>query len=269
MSALEEVVLRESIGLVVPTIDTELPVLAAAKERFSGLGCLMLVSDRGFVDTCSDKWSTFTAFRDIGVPTPESWLPPERGLSEWVGELWPRDEPLFVKPRRGSSSKDAYAIDASEVPAYVGRIDDPIIQRRMTGPEITVDCLLSLEGEPLHYVPRERIRTLGGESIQGRTLDDKEIAVWLSGVLDACSRLGARGPITLQAFLTPAGPVLTEVNPRFGGGYPLARAAGGDYPAWLVGHLDAQPTQLELGGYVRDLYMTRYSVEHFAPDLPW
>ena len=83
-------------------------------------------------------------------------------------------------------------------------VPDPIVQEVLTGPEITIDALLDLEGRPLHYVPRRRIRTLGGESIQGVTLDhDPALEPWIVRVLERSAEMGAAGPLTLQAFLTP------------------------------------------------------------------
>ena len=118
-------------------------------------------------------------------------------------------------------------------------VREPIVQEVLTGPEITIDALLDLDGRPIHYVPRRRIRTLGGESIQGVTLEhDTAFETWIEDVLDRCSAMGARGPLTLQAFMGTAGPVLSEINARFGGGFPLALEAGGAYPGWLLDMID-------------------------------
>ena len=62
-------------------------------------------------------------------------------------------------------------------------VREPIVQEVLTGPEITIDALLDLEGRPIHYVPRRRIRTLGGESIQGVTLEhDTAFETWIEDV---------------------------------------------------------------------------------------
>jgi carbamoyl-phosphate synthase large subunit len=155
-------------------------------------------------------------------------------------------------------------------------VPQPVIQECLKGPEITVDALISSGGKVVHYVPRRRIRTLAGESIQGVTIDDHDLRSWLIDVLNtrnlhlnAVSAGGGRGPVTLQAFITDTGPVLTEVNPRFGGGYPLSHAAGGRYTDWIVADLEGRPIQVELGSYVRGLHMSRFHVEHFAAGPLW
>jgi carbamoyl-phosphate synthase large subunit len=89
------------------------------------------------------------------------------------------------------------------------------------------------------------------------------------GVLHACSAMGGRGPLTIQAFLTQRGPVLSEVNARFGGGFPLAFEAGADYPAWLMDMVAGKSVEPLLGAYEPGVYMTRYNVEHFVRRPHW
>ena len=80
------------------------------------------------------------------------------------------------------------------------------------------------------------------QSIQGVTIPDEDFRDWMLKLLGAISDLGGIGPMTLQAFLTGEGdPVFSEVNPRFGGGFPLGHAAGGRYPEWILRMLDGEP----------------------------
>lgn len=257
-----ELVRDNQIGLIVPTIDPELSVLAEHQEAFAEAGCTALVSSASFVELSGDKWLTREAFTAQGVGTPNSWLPEQLGSAELPSRL-------FVKPRDGSASRDTYRATPETLATILPRVPNAIVQEELSGPEVTIDALLDLTGTPLHYVPRIRLRTLAGESIQGVTLADTDIRVWLEELLRAAARLGARGPITLQAFLTPQGPVLIEVNPRFGGGFPLAYAAGGHYPEWLLALLYGEAVTPKLGQYQVGLYMTRYNVEHFTTEPLW
>ena len=177
---------------------------------------------------------------------------------------------MFVKPRRGSGSLDVYEVRRDQLGSILPLVPDPIVQEVLSGPEITIDALLDFDGHPIHYVPRRRIRTLGGESVQGVTLDhDASLEGWIERLLNLCASLGAIGPLTLQAFLTPGGPVLTEVNARFGGGFPLGLAAGAEYPAWLLDMVDGQQVRPRLGEYESGVFMTRYHVEHFTRQPTW
>lgn len=250
------------IGLIVPTIDPELAVLAANAPIFADAGCTALVSSLSFVELSGDKWLTHEAFAARGVDVPESWTAEEAASATLPPQL-------FLKPRDGSASRDTYRATPETLATVLPRVKNAIIQEELSGPEITIDALLDLDGTPLHYVPRIRLRTLAGESIQGVTIDDDDIREWLNNLLQVAAQLGAHGPITLQAFLTPRGPVLIEVNPRFGGGFPLAYAAGGHYPEWLLALLRGERLEPRIGQYQKKLYMTRYNVEYFTTEPLW
>jgi carbamoyl-phosphate synthase large subunit len=201
-------------------------------------------------------------FAQRGIATPAGWLPPVP-----AGIELPRR--LFIKPRDGSASANIYSVDRENLDQILPLVPNAIIQEELQGAEITIDALIDFSGTPLHYVPRVRLRTLAGESIQGRTISDRDISLWLAECLTVAAQMGARGAITLQAFLTPNGPVLTEINPRFGGGFPLGHAAGAHYPEWILQLLEKKTLQPRLGDYTPNVYMTRYYREHFFTALLW
>ena len=258
-----DVVSRHEISVVIPTIDSDLEVLAAAQVAFGAIGCWVALSSMSFVATTADKYQTGLAFGAKGISVPRSWLPP-------IAEPADLPELVFVKPRRGSASQDVHQVDRRKLESILHLVPGPLVQEALLGPEITIDALLDIDGRPIHFVPRLRIRTLGGESIQGRTLDhDDAIEDWIERILMVCAAMGASGPLTVQAFLTRHGPVLSEINPRFGGGFPLALAAGGLYPAWLLDMVGGREVLPRLREYEPGLYMTRYHVEHFTRSPQW
>lgn len=257
-----ELVRRYEIKLVVPTIDTELPVLARAATSFAEHGCRALVSALGLIGICHDKYLTVQAFRTRGIRVPASWLPEELESADLP-------ERLFLKPRNGSASQHTYRSKRDELSRILPWVPNPIIQEEVRAVEITIDALLDWTGRPVHYVPRTRTRTIGGESIQGVTLPDDTLCDWICRVLTVVGDLGGNGPITLQAFLTDGEPTLSEINPRFGGGVPLTLAAGGDYPEWLLLELEGKTLAPRIGDYRRNLYMTRYYSELFVEGPRW
>lgn len=246
-------VLRDyEIGLLVPRTDIELPLLARHRDKIEEMGITSLVSSRDLIEVTEDKWWFHQRFEDLGFDLPRSWLPEDLPPST---EL---PEDLFIKPRQGSSSKHAYACSSDDLATYLEIVPDPIVQERLPGIEITVDGYFDLEGEPIHYCPRERLKTVGGESFIGRTKEDNETGDWLRATMTKLGELGARGPLCFQAFVTDDGPKLTEVNARFGGGFPLTEEAGGRYPEWAVAEARGEELTPKMGTYERDLYMTKY-----------
>ena len=71
------------------------------------------------------------------------------------------------------------------------------------------------------------------------------------------------GPCTIQCF-REHGEVLgiTDINTRFGGGFPLPLAAGGDYPALILAMAAGQEVAPRLGEYRSGVVMTRFLSEH-------
>ena len=252
---------RYDVGMIVPTIDTELPLYAHYRDRFESKGVMTLVSSLELIETTSSKKRTEEVFTPAGIRTPRSW-----GGS--LGHLNDLPSELFVKPDRGSASAHTYQSSPEHLEAILALVPDPIVQERIDAIELTVDALLDLRGVPVHLVPRIRLKTVGGESVQGVTMPDDTIREWLLRVFDVVAGLGGWGPMTVQLFLTAPEPTLVEVNPRFGGGFPLAYEAGAQYPQWILRMLDGQKLEPRLGQYRRGLFMTRSLVERFI-DGAW
>lgn len=255
VETLTRIARAENVRLVVPTIDTELALMAKLAESWGKDGRIIVISSPDFVELTADKWTTTLRLGALGIATPVSWLDPEAALRESSASTF------FVKPRRGSASLMAAPVSRRQVAAALSLIEEGVIQERLNGVEITVDVLLDLSGRLVHYVPRIRLKTLAGESIEGRTLAATDLENWIERVGQAVARLGARGVITVQAFLTDRGPVLTEINPRFAGGFPLAYAAGADYPSWLIEMALGREVPARLGAYEVGMTLTRYLID--------
>ena len=253
---LRAIVEREGVRLLVPTLDTGLRLFAENAADLKSLGCQAVISSPEFIEITRDKWKTGQHFAAAEIAVPRSWLP---------GDLQNADLPeeLFVKPRSGAASIDTHRATASNIAALLDHVSNPIIQEFLNGEEITIDALISFKGVPIHFVPRRRLKTIGGESVQGVTIRDSNLTIWIEKLLSVCAESGARGALTIQAFLTSTGPVLTEINARFGGGFPLAHAAGAEYPKWLIQEMLGQNIEPRMGDYREGLYMTRHSVEVF------
>lgn len=264
ISRLLELVQKHEVRLLVPTIDTELQILADHKAQFESLGCRVHISSSDFIRITGDKWLTMQAFVEERITVPASWLPENLPAEQELPER------LFLKPRDGSASQHTYGIHKSELQVTLPRVPNVIIQEEVAGQEIIIDAFIAQDGRAIHFVPRWRIRTLGGESIQGVTISSEGmLGEWLNDVLSAAGHLGARGAITLQAFQTSQGFKLSEINPRFGGGFPLGYAAGGHYPQWLLQELNGEIVSSRLGAYQVGLYMTRANTEYFTTQPQW
>ena len=213
------------VGMVVPTIDTELLLLSGLKQEFAERGINVIVSDGLFVSMCRDKRNTgeFFESHDIRVP---------RKVDKYNPTF-----PLFAKPYDGSLSTNLHYIKtADEMTKEI--LDDPKLLfmeyiDKSVYKEYTVDMYYGRDNHVKCIVPRERIEIRAGEINKGRTAKN-EILKYLRTKLEYIE--GCVGCICIQLFFHPETKDMVgiEVNPRFGGGYPLSYMCGGNYPELLI-----------------------------------
>lgn len=243
--ALLEISRKAHIDLLIPLIDTELPALSQARERFAEIGCRVVVSSPEVVLTCGDKLAAFDFLRSHGIPTPRTWLP-EQALA-----LKRHRFPYFLKPRFGSASRGNFIVrHVKELESLIRMVPEAIVQELVPGIEHTLDVYTGLDGVPRCVVPRRRIEVRGGEVTKALTV--RHPAIIDMGVRVATALAGCVGLITIQLFLAEDESIkVIEVNPRFGGGVPLAIHAGADFPRWLLmewlGRKPHPPGRLQAG----------------------
>jgi carbamoyl-phosphate synthase large subunit len=216
------------VKLIVPTIDTELPIYAADRQLFEDHGIDVAISSCETVQIACDKVLTHEFLTSWGIPTVR-----QMALREFLesGERWPF--PLIVKPRRGSASIGVKRIDSeAALLADSGSTQDLIVQEFAQGFECTVNVFVDRSGKCICAVPHRRIESRGGEVSKAVTLRDQRVISIARKVAEALP--GAYGALNVQCFVTGERVVVNEINARFGGGYPLAFEAGANFPLWLL-----------------------------------
>lgn len=258
--AILEAIQAHGVAALIPTTDTDLPVIAEQRDVIAQTGCLPLIGEKQVIDTCRDKVRTFAHLRRHGIDTPETYTPAQ------LHTLPAKRFPLFIKPRTGSASQWVHRIDDElDLDYYVNRVRDPIIQEFVAGVEHTLDVYVGLSGVPRCVVPRARWQVRTGEVSKGVVVKDPEI---MNAGKKLVETLGpsVRGVVTLQCIVTPDRRIrFIEINPRFGGGAPLAIAAGADFPGWIVQELRGSAPQIAFDGFRHGLCMLRYDWSVFMP----
>lgn len=258
IDALAEIVRRHDIGLLIPLLDSELRVLAEAREKFAALGCTAVISSPAVIETCQDKIATFRALQNAGIDTPQTW--------PWVAIVEQKQHrfPYYMKPRQGSAAKGNFVIrDLDELRVLGKRVPDAIVQEYVEGKEYTMDVYTGLEGVVRCVVPRKRLEVRTGEVSKGLVVKDPDImavGVRVAQILGEC-----RGVITVQCIRTPQGRIrVIEMNARFGGGVPLAIHAGADFPKWILQeHLGRRP-RINPTGFRDGVAMLRFDDSVFV-----
>ena len=219
LEALVKICKDNEIALVVPTIDTELEILAKNKQNIEKeSGAIILISDYESVAVCCDKFKTAEYFETHGFEYPKV-IEQEKLKAEDC------KFPLFIKPLDGSSSINAFKVNnESELKFFMNYVKKPIVQEYVSGTEYTVDCFSDFDGNIITVVPRIRLATRGGEVLKGKI--DKNPVI-IDNVKNLLTSFGFIGQITVQCFLTGDGTIkYIEINPRFGGGAPMSIYAG-------------------------------------------
>ena len=217
---------REKVDCLIPTIDTDLLLLAKNKFRFEQIGTRVLISNPEKVKLCRDKNYTADYFISLGLKSPR----PFNSVKKYEDELnsGKQSFPAFIKPKDGSSSINAYRVDTPEdLKLYADKIGDYIIQPFVSGKEYTIDIFCDYEGNPVYITPRERMAVRAGEVLKTRIVQDE---VMIGEMKTLIADYKPCGQITVQLIRdeNTGDNYYIEINPRFGGGAPLSIKAGAD-----------------------------------------
>jgi carbamoyl-phosphate synthase large subunit len=251
VDAIAGLVSEHDVRLVVPLNDLDHPVLARAGARLEP--AVLLLPDADVCDLVSDKLEAHRFFVERGIASPRSWAPEEV----------PDDAryPLLVKARQGFGSRHIYrADDPQELEFFLRYTRVPsFVQERCRGEEFSIDVFCDLEGRCLNAIPRTMLLSKGGESIKGTSLRDRELIEHGRMVAET---VGIKGPANVQCFREPDGTLpVTDVNTRFGGGFPVPLAAGSRYPELALALARGESLEPRLGDFEEGVTMTRFFSE--------
>lgn len=225
ISVLLQYCIEKEIRLIIPTIDTELLILARNKQLFQDNNITIVITSTEFIEKCRNKREIHKFFESVDIATAKEYSKEEYTL------------PVFIKPYDGSRSKDIFLIRKKEdfrnyhfensKLMFLEYIDHNEYE------EFTCDMYYDKNHHLKCVVPRKRIEVRDGEVNKGLTQKNELVAI----LREKMSFInGAIGCFTAQFFLHKTNHKIygIEVNPRFGGGYPLSYLAGANFPKWII-----------------------------------
>lgn len=222
---------EESIDALIPTIDTDLLLLANNRLTFESYGTKVFISDPEKVAICRDKRYTADYFIRLGLKSPQ----PVDDVKDYNDGF-----PAFIKPKDGSSSVNAYKVNnVQELISYSRQVPDYIIQPFIDGVEYTVDAFCDYDGNPILITPRIRLAVRAGEVLKTEISQDDVIIEEMKKVI---ADFKPRGQITVQLMRDKktGEDYYIEINPRFGGGAPLSIKAGADSAEMILRILNGE-----------------------------
>ena len=234
-----DVVRAEGIDIVIPNMDAATVALSAVAGQLADAGVWAVVSAHGLCRAMEDKVLA------------EQWFA-ARGLRIPGRTAWPR----ILKRRLGFGSRDMYvARDQLELGRILAGIEAAsyLEQEMCAGAEYTVDAYVDRAGRLVAAMPRQRLAVIDGEVNESLSAHHAAIEGIVAGLFGTG---GWQGPLTAQFIDTASGPVLIEVNPRFGGGVTHAIHCGLDFPRWIIRERLGRPLPAA-PAWVAGSFMTR------------
>lgn len=241
---------------VLSLIDPELSLLAENKEAFLEIGTTPIVSDYDLIEMCFDKYQFYQLLVKNEFKTIKSYIDKEEFHKDI--ELEAIKYPVFVKPVRGSASINISKVTSKEeIEQLFNRYDNLMIQEFMDGTEYGVDTYIDMiTGEPIAIFIKEKIKMRAGET-------DKSVSVIDDKLFDLIKKFIAtfrfKGIIDIDIFKVKDEYYISEVNPRFGGGYPHAYECGVNVPGMIIKNLGCEMNTDKIGEYDENIYMMKYN----------
>lgn len=247
---------KESIDGVLSLIDPELSLLSANEEKFKTVGTTIIGSPYDLCEMALDKMRMYEWLKMHDYKCARSWIDKETFYKAVeAGEV---TYPVFIKPYRGSASISiSKAYDKETVDVRFAHEDDLMIQEFLNGREIGADVYVDMiSGEVVSIFTKNKIKMRAGET-------DKAVSFKDSALFDLIETFvmeaGFRGQIDIDIFEIDGQYYISEVNPRFGGGYPLAYECGVDHMKLILENLRGNANKKIIGAYEEGIYMMKYN----------
>lgn len=246
---------KEDIKGVFSLIDPELSLLSKNKEKFLEIGVTPFVSDYDVVETCFDKFKMFNKCLEANIPSVKSYIDFKKVKEDLdKGTL---AFPVFVKPYNGSCSVGIQRVDnLVDLEFLFAKYDNFMVQEYMNGTEYGVDVYVDLISNNIVSIfIKKKILMRAGETDKSVSVKNDKL---FSLIENFVKKMGFKGQIDIDVFEKNGEFYISEVNPRFGGGYLHAYECGCKFPKYILNNLQGKINIPEIGNYEENIYMMKY-----------
>lgn len=247
---------KEKIGAVLTLIDPELSLLAKYKEKFYEIGVQVIGSDYLLCERCLNKWEMFCWLEGHGYRCAKTYIDKEQFfLDVKLGKI---RYPVFVKPICGSASISISKVyDEETVDLLFAHTEGLMIQEFLNGQEIGVDCYIDMiSGEVVSIFTKKKLLMRAGETDKAVSFKDDKLFDLIKNFVQES---GFKGQIDIDVFEINGEYYISEVNPRFGGGYPHAYECGCNHIQLIANNLRGISNSARVGEYKEGCYMMKYN----------
>lgn len=256
MDIILDICRKENISGVLSLIDPELSLLAQNSERFREAGVTVIGSSYELCEMSLDKMQMYEWLKAHGYKCARSWEDKETFFEAVdAGQV---SFPVFVKPARGSASISISKVyDKETVELLMNHEEGLMIQEFLDGQEIGADVYIDMiSGEVVSIFTKKKIKMRAGETDKAVSFKDDKLFALIERF---AKEAGYSGQIDIDIFDIGGEYYISEVNPRFGGGYPHAYESGCDHMSLILNNLKGIANEKNIGGYDDDIYMMKYN----------
>ncbi len=248
---------KESINAVLPLQEDELALIASHRNLFTDLGVTPVVSSLSAVELCRDKYAFYNHLINHKLPALTSCNSFHAFLDE--KEAGHMNLPVFLKPTRGCGSIGIQKVEHLELLEALCKFADEeyIIQTLAQGEEFGADIYVDMiTHKPVSLFVKKKLRMRAGETEKSISFRDETL---FGLILDTIATLELSGPVDMDIFQVNGNYYISEINPRFGGGYPHAHRCGIHFPRFIANNLMGKENTDTIGSYEDGICMLKYT----------
>jgi len=232
ISSIIAIIKQEDIKIIIPTADAEFIILSKYKQKFKDeLNCNILIQDLGEINRFNDKWLSYKWYIKMAIPTPKTFL----GNSSFKllkKELSRIKYPLIIKPRIGGGSRHIYKINSfKDIIKFLPLVPKPIIQEYLfpDEDEYTAGTYRTQSNEVYSIILKRSLKF--GMTNTAKTIFNSDLEKFCR---DTILNTKLSGSNNIQFRITPDGPKILEINPRFSGTTGIRASFGfNDVEMWI------------------------------------
>lgn len=247
---------KEKIDCIFALIDPELSLIAKNKNAFLEIGVTPLISNYNAIKLAFNKYEMYKYLTNKNVKTPKTYISKEefyKDLNNYKIKF-----PVFVKPVTGSASINISKVNSrEEIELLFSLYNDLIIQEYMDGQEIGADIYIDpISKKVVSIFTKEKIKMRAGETDKARSFKDEKL---FNLIISIVEEIGYEYMIDMDIFRVNNEYYISEINPRFGGGYPHAYESGVNFPKLIINSMNGVENKNEIGHYKENIYMMKYN----------
>lgn len=256
MDIILDICKKERITAALSLIDPELSLLAKHTAAFKNIGVTIIGSSYELCEMSLNKMAMYRWLSSHGYAAAKSYVDKDAFYADEArGAI---HFPVFVKPVCGSASiAISKVFDRETLDVLFAHDDNLMIQEYLQGQEIGADVYIDpLNGETVSIFTKKKLVMRAGETDKAVSFKDEKL---FSLIRRFVKEAGFCGQIDIDIFDVGGEYIISEVNPRFGGGYPHAYACGCDHMKLIVNNLNGVANDACIGSYDENVYMMKYS----------